>query len=450
MRHSSSVTRPGPRTVTLGVFAAFASSFAWLACGVAAANTVTTTFEAPAFHPGSVAGQNGWRSAGPLNIPGLPFGYDQEVEQNAGAPPAFAAQSLRLSNRFANGEFLFQTYSAPVAPAGETQANTEFTAEFSFISKTPGAEQPGLNVSVSPDSGEGSRMSYVSLKDTAEGIQATVFDSPEADGAFESYDAGLLDRAVPHTIRFEIKLNPGADDDLMRVFIDGRDLGQCFTTWENYYHAIPADKPPPNVTTPTTINSLQFRSSVPGFFGVDGGYLFDNVTTASAPGGGPRGCDDVIAKTADTRTVRAGGLAGYQITVRNRGSGSDRNVQVCDRVPRRMTFVRADRNLRRVGGRRCLVIPRLDPGQRARLHAVFRVSPNAPQGTVTNIADVTPGVEPPGSTAAPPAADPPPGVPAAPGARPSRVAVRGTRTPVRRARATVRVLPRRTRPNFTG
>ena len=83
-------------------------------------------------------------------------------------------------------------------------------------------------------------MSYVSLKDTAEGIQATVFDSPEADGAFESYDAGLLDRAVPHTIRFEIKLNPGADNDLMRIFIDGRDVGQCFTTWENYYHAIPA------------------------------------------------------------------------------------------------------------------------------------------------------------------------------------------------------------------
>ena len=449
MRHSSSVTRLGPRAVTVGMFAAFAS-FAWLACGIAAANTITTTFEAPAFNPGSVAGQNGWRSAVPGNVPGLPLGYDQEVEQNAGAPPAFEAQSLRLSNRFANGEFLYQTYSAPVAPAGETQANTEFSAEFSFISKTPGAEQPGLNVSVSPDSGEGSRMSYVSLKDTPEGIRATVFDSPEADGGFAAYDAGTLNRAVPHTIRFEIKLNPGADDDLMRVFIDGRDLGQCFTTWENYYHAIPAGTPPPNVTTPATINSLEFRSSVPGFAGVDGGYLFDNVTTTSAPGGGPRGCDDVIEKTADTRTVRAGGLARYQITVRNRGAGSDRNVQVCDRIPRRMTFVRADRTLRRVGGRRCLVIARLAPGQRVSTHITFRVNANAPAGRVANIADVTPGVEPPGSPPAPAADLAPPGLPAAPGGSVPRVVAAGARVPDRRARAIVRVLARRIRPNFTG
>ena len=452
MRHSSSVTRPGPRAVTVGVFAAFAS-FAWLACGVAAADTVATAFEAPTFHTGSVAGQDGWRSAVPGNVPALPLGYDQQVETNVGAPAAFGLQSLRLSNRFTepSGEYFYQTYSKPVAaPAGEAQANTEFTAEFSFISKTPSAEQPGLNVSVSPDSGEGSRMSYVGLKDTPAGIRVTVFDTPEVNGDFVAYDAGTLDRAVPHTIRFWIKLNPGVDNDLVRIYIDGRDLGQCFTTWENYYRTAPEQAPPPNANTPATIDSLQFRSSVPGFDGVDGGYLFDNVTTTSAPGGGPRGCEDVIEKTADTRTVRPGGLAGYRITVRNRGRGSDRNVQVCDRVPRRMTFVRADRTLRRVGGRRCLVIARLAPGQRVSFHISFRVNASAPPGRVANIADVTPGVEPPGSPPAPAADLAPPGLPAAPGGSVPRVVAAGARVPDRRARAIVRILARRIQPNFTG
>ena len=121
--------------------------------------------------------------------------------------------------------------------------------------------------------------------------------------------------------------------------------------------------------------------------------------------------------------MRAGGLAGYQITVRNRGAGSDRNVQVCDRVPRGMTFVRADRPLRRVGGRRCLVIPRLGPGQRVSIHVTLRVDANAPPGTLANIADVTPGVETAGLAHCA-GNRPGPGVAAAPGA-PPRGRVRG-------------------------
>ena len=69
----------------------------------------------------------------------------------------------------------------------------------------------------------------------------------------------------------------------------------------------------------------------------------------------------MIDKEADARTVRAGGLVGYRITVRNRGLRSERNVQVCDRVPRRTRFVSADRKLRLVGRGRCFVISRLCP-----------------------------------------------------------------------------------------
>ncbi len=106
---------------------------------------------------------------------------------NVGAPPGFGLQSLRMSNLVASGAFSDQTYSKPAAPpVGEKQANKEYTAQFSFISKTPGSEQNGLIMSVSPDSNEGSRMSYVGLADTQAGIQVTVFDAPEVDGKFVS------------------------------------------------------------------------------------------------------------------------------------------------------------------------------------------------------------------------------------------------------------------------
>ena len=71
-----------------------------------------------------------------------------------------------MSNLCANGEFFYQTYS-PKEPlqVGEERVRKVFIAEFSFMSNTPDY-QPGLFLSVSPDSGEGSRMSWVGLEDT--------------------------------------------------------------------------------------------------------------------------------------------------------------------------------------------------------------------------------------------------------------------------------------------
>ena len=440
MRGSSSVTRRARRrTAILGLLATFVS-FALLACGVAVADTVTSNFENPPFTQATVNGQDGWKSG--VGIPPVPQ-YDQGVVNNAGIVPAFGAQSLRMSNLRASSEFTNQTYSKRVTqPAGETQDNSEYTAQFSFISKTPNAVQPGLVLTVSPDSYEGSRMSWVSLEDTPDGIRVRVSDSPEEDGDFAYYDGGLLSRGVPHTIRFWIKVNPGPDNDLVRVFIDGDDVGQCFATWENYYRTASEQEPPPNRNNPANINSLQFRSSVkgPDALAATGGFLFDNVSITTANGPGPPGCDLVLDKDADTRTVTAGGHARFAITARNRGGASARNVQVCDRIPRRMTFVRADRKLSRVGRRLCFVIQRLGPGQRVSVNLTFGVDASAPQGTITNIADLTPGVERPGLPGTPGAGNAP--RPPAAGDVPRPPARLGARTPERRARAVVRILAR--------
>ncbi len=435
---------------------AAAVSMALVVSGVASASI--TLFEPILFHLGSVNGQSGvggfpWKSA-PLGAipscnPTPTLGqYDQAVVANTvaptGEPPGFGSQSLRMSNACASGEFFYQTYS-PKEPVqvGEARLKKVFMAEFAFMSKTR-AYQEGLFLSVSPDSGEGSRMSWVGLEDTRDGIRVSVNDTPDVDGEFVAHTYPLLlSHTSPHRIRFWIKTNPGIDNDLVRISVDGQDFGQCFTTWENYYRTASEQAPPPNVNTPADINSLQFRSSLPGPPTLLGnGYLFDNVSITPQDVG-PPGCDVPIEKEADQSTVRAGGSVGYRLTARNRGRLPARNLRLCDRIPRRMTFVSADRRLRRIGRQRCLAIPRLRPGQRVSFHLVLQVNPNAPQGRVTNTGDITP---PP-----PPISPLGPGSPASPGGPPAVIA---KPKPIARTTASVRVLKRVSRgirpPRFTG
>jgi uncharacterized repeat protein (TIGR01451 family) len=131
------------------------------------------------------------------------------------------------------------------------------------------------------------------------------------------------------------------------------------------------------------------------------------------------GCPPVIDKEADSPTVTAGGLAGFRITVANRGRVTAHDWWVCDRIPRHMTFVRASRKLRRLGSLRCLVVNTLRPHHHVSFHITLRVAANAPNGTETNIGEVIPG--PPAGTPEPPPGTPehPTGSPAPPNAPPT-------------------------------
>jgi len=402
----------------MGLLVTFAGSVL-LASGVAVAATHTTTFEDST--QGSVDGQDGWKTYPDID----------EAVVASGGILTFGQQSLRMSNVFTSGAFYTQTYSTAVLPpAGETQPNAVYIAKFSFFDPE---FQKGLQLTVSPDNGEGGRMSWVRLVDQPDGIHVDASDSSGSDGGFVYYyDVGTLSHGQPHTIEFRIKLVAGVTNDRVRILIDNQDVGQCFTTWETYYRDQQNQSGPPN------IDRLQFRAGGvqgPPELAQSGGYLFDNVTVTTGTGPASPGCDVTIDKQADASIVRAGGLVGYRITARNRGRAVARNVRVCDRIPRHTTFVRADRTLQRVGRARCLMIPTLTPGQRERVHVVLRVGAEHPLGTLANIADVRPGL---------PGTSPPPGVdlPVVPGA-PARGTPAATLRAVKRAKAIVRVLPRR-------
>jgi uncharacterized repeat protein (TIGR01451 family) len=249
-----------------------------------------------------------------------------------------------------------------------------------------------------------------------------------------------------HTIKFSMKLVPGPNNDLVRISIDGQAVGQCFTTWENFYRQTSQAVPISDRLLFLSGNRDGDRLSLLG-----GGYLFDNVTTTTANGlFAPGGCDLVIDKDVDQRTVVAGGTVGYRITVRNRGRVAVRRHLVCDHVPRRMTFVSANRRLLRLGRLRCLVIPRLRPGQRVSFHIVLRVDANAPEGRMENIADITPPPALPGTDS--------PAVPPRPGAPPEAIEIEKPKA-IEKAKALVKVVKRvkvnraqrrSSRPPFTG
>jgi uncharacterized repeat protein (TIGR01451 family) len=149
--------------------------------------------------------------------------------------------------------------------------------------------------------------------------------------------------------------------------------------------------------TPTAAGTFHFTLKVVDATGLTGRRA-ETITIAS-----DCGPPDVITKVPDSPTVVAGGLAGYRITVSNPGRAAVRNWWVCDRTPSGLTFVAATRKLRRLSGRRCLVIPTLRPRQSLSFHVTARVASNAPS-TLTNEAEVLPG-PPAGGT--PPAAEKP-------------------------------------------
>lgn len=238
-----------------------------------------TTFDT--FSTGSVNGQNGWSSTGP---------YDEEIVDNTYGYADFGCKSLRLSNAVTTGGFGDQTFSYSVTnEAGEADSTSNgmsggtrqnhYEAQFDIASTSP-TQQTGLALSVSPDRGDGSRMSYLRFEDNATGIGVFFVDVQGTDNPanFVETSLGTISRSTSHTIKLIIDYADGPSNDVVKVYIDGS-LAHTGTTWENYYRY---DSESVAEQSPRTTDSLIFRAAgtaAPANLG--NGFLFDNVNIAA-------------------------------------------------------------------------------------------------------------------------------------------------------------------------
>jgi hypothetical protein len=237
-----------------------------------------------------INGQNGWSKTG---------SYDAAVANVSDFPAAsaygFGTKALRISDATTSGSFGDQTFSPGLAnEAGETAADSGGPAigtrqkhfEVSFqIGTTKSTEQSGLHMTMSPDRGDGARMSYLRFDDLSDGVHVYFDDVTDtgplgAPADFNERVIGTLSRTTSHTIRMTIDFNDGPGNDVVQVFIDGS-LAATGGTWEDYYRFDPEQAPTNAVPTVDKVLFRESGTADPGNAGQ--GFLIDNLGLTSAP-----------------------------------------------------------------------------------------------------------------------------------------------------------------------
>jgi hypothetical protein len=262
---------------------------------VAGAETIgPISFEAQQnYHLGNINGQNGWSKTGP---------YDVEVASVSAFPAAsgynFGSQALRASDAITSGSFGDQTFSPGlVDEAGESGADNAGLSggvrqprfDWSLlIGTTQATQQAGLHMTVSPDRGDGARMSYLRFEDQADGVHVFFIDVTDpgpvgTPATFNESDIATLDRAHSHLVQSSIEFADGTARDTVKIFIDNK-LKKTGTTWESYYRYDPEQTPAGNKVP--TVDKLLFRESGTANPGnLLNGFLVDRVTLASSGSG---------------------------------------------------------------------------------------------------------------------------------------------------------------------
>jgi hypothetical protein len=237
---------------------------------------------------------------------GAPCGaVDEGVVLNAtnpDAPASFETKSFRMSNQVVTGCFNDAFTPQTTDEAGESTAQSSpqsggtrqpyYETQFTFASFT-GALQPGLNVQVSPDRGDGSRMSFVRMRHTAtdlelEFVDVQGVDPPQATPClgcanFVTTQLGTFDPKVPHTVRLTMQLVDGPGNDIVKVFVDGN-LVHTGGSWEDYYKLDTESSPTPADQVSRTVDSLLIRASGnPQVDTAGKGFLFDGISVTTGP-----------------------------------------------------------------------------------------------------------------------------------------------------------------------
>jgi len=193
-----------------------------------------------------------------------------------------------VSNAVTSGCFSDQTFAKPISgsvgesisTAGSFLVGTRmnhFEMQFDILSTVPASQQVGLFVSVSPDRGDGSRMSYLGFEDTPAGINVIFYDvqgTTNPANFVQSIVATGLDRSKPHRIRLTLDVVEGPSNDVVKVYIDCK-LVKTGTSWENYYRY---DNEASAEQTPRLVKTVLFRTGGTAAPATNGnGFLFDNL-----------------------------------------------------------------------------------------------------------------------------------------------------------------------------
>ena len=141
--------------------------------GLVAADSNSVDFET-GYSLGNVNGQNGWQHTGPHDVAVA----DVSAFANASGF-GFGTKSLRISNAVTTSAFGDQTYAPPLAQAAGEGGLAYYEANFE-VGAALSTEQSGLQFSISPDDGSGSRMSYLRFDDLSDGIHVFFRDVTDA------------------------------------------------------------------------------------------------------------------------------------------------------------------------------------------------------------------------------------------------------------------------------
>lgn len=311
---------------------ASAISIAAFVCGAlslaqpAFADTVgPISFETPDYSIGIINGQQGWSATGSAGS-GCAV-YDEGVASSLGTA-GFGAQSFRISNAVTSGCFGDQAFGPALStPAGESGADngsygaatpaSRFDTSFDIFA-IPGST--GDTLSISPDRGDGSRMSYLRFENPGDGKVHVYFDdvtdSSHATNAdtFNEFEIAQLDASVPHHVELTIDFAAGPDNDLVNVSLDGA-LTFTGTTWEDYYRYDTESNPSSTPDYTRTVRTMLFRAGGSPVSATSGkGYLIDNLsygssetpaapTPASCPAGTARSSSPVETVSVDSHSA---------------------------------------------------------------------------------------------------------------------------------------------------
>ncbi len=313
-----------------------AAAFAALSClfgmtRATYADTIAIDLESPAYTTGSIDGQNGWGGQDP---PGFPvIVVNPSIDQAVSSDDAHTgSQSYRESSFFTTGSFGDQVFSPSLTDrAGEPGSTSggfaggtlqpRFTSTVWFKSATAGAQDS--HVVISPDRGDGARMSWIQVSDNVTDPPSTCSDSGNPclvnadcpgfvclpDGrsglsvSFYDYRAPAnilecgggqdtegkcfvfttvatgLSRTIWHRIDVEMEFYDGKANDVVRVSVDGG-TPISGTSWEDYF---PNNQPLDFPTDPPPVDSLLFRVGGSAEGNTGEGFFFDDISYTSGP-----------------------------------------------------------------------------------------------------------------------------------------------------------------------